>query len=171
MALAMSGESARAQQLAEDLNRRFQEDTGVQFNYLPTLRAQLALNHGEPAKAIELLEKAAPYELGTTRVAIHANFGALYPVYVRGEAYLAMHKASEAVAEFQKILDHRGVVVSDPVSVLARLQLARAYVMQGDNKKAGSAYQELLAEWKDADGDLALVKRAQGEDAGVGVRR
>jgi DNA-binding winged helix-turn-helix (wHTH) protein/tetratricopeptide (TPR) repeat protein len=167
LALALSGDSSRAQELADDLNRRFPEDTGVQFNYLPTLRAQLALNRGEPAKAVELLEKAAPYEVGRSRVAIHANFGPLYPVYVRGESYVALHKGSEAVAEFHKVLDHRGVVVSDPVGVLARLQLGRAYAMSGDKDRTRSAYREFLTLWKDADADLPVLKQAKGEYAKV----
>ena len=160
LALAIAGESVRAQQLAEDLNRRFPEDTGVQFNYLPTLRAQLAINKGEAKKAIEVLEKAAPYELGKPRVAIHANFGALYPVYVRGEAYGAMHDGGAAAAEFQKIVDHSGVVVSDPVGAAARLQIARAYAMAGDKDKTRSAYQEFLMLWKDADVDVPTLRQA-----------
>ena len=160
LAFAMAGESGRAQELAEDLNRRFPEDTGVQFNYLPTLRAQLAINQGEAKKAIEVLEKAIPYELGKPRVAIHANFGALYPVYVRGEAYAAMHNGAAAAAEFQKIVDHDGVVVNDPVRAVARLQIARAYSMVGDKDKARSAYQEFLMLWKDADSDVPALKEA-----------
>ncbi len=103
-----------------------QEDTSVRFSYLPALRALLALNHGDPAKALELLQIAAPYELGAPRSSVHGFFGALYPVYVRGEAYLASHQGAEAAAEFQKILDHRGIVVSDPIGALAHLQLGRA---------------------------------------------
>ena len=112
--------------LADDLERRFPEDTSVRFSYLPALRALLALNHGEPAKAIELLQIAVPYELGVPRSSFHGFFGALYPVYVRGEAYLAAHQGAEAAAEFQKILDHRGIVVSDPIGALAHLQLGQS---------------------------------------------
>ncbi len=130
-ALALSGDSSGSQTLANDLERRFPEDTSVRFNYLPALRALLALNHGEPSKAIELLQIAVPYELGTPRSSIHGFFGALYPVYVRGEAYLAAHQGAEAAAEFQKILDHRGIVVSDPIGALAHLQLGRAFAYVG----------------------------------------
>ena len=114
-ALALAGDLTRAQSLADDLERRFPEDTSVQFNYLPALRALLALNQGEPAKAIELLQVAVPYELAVSAVDFNAFFGGLYPVYVRGLAYLAAHQGAEAAAEFQKILDHRGIVISDPI--------------------------------------------------------
>ena len=164
-ALALSGDSSRAQTLANDLERRFGEDTGLRFSYLPALRARLALNHGEPAQAIELLQTAAPYELGTPRSAIHGNFGALYPIYVRGEAYLAAHRGAEAAAEFRKILDHRGIVVSDPIGALARLQLGRALVLSGDKAKARIAYQDFLTLWKDADPDIPILKQAKTEYA------
>ena len=117
-ALALSGDSSRSQALTEDLSRRFPEDTRVQFTYAPTLRALLALNHSQPSKAVELLQTAIPYEAGSpTEGGSEFLLGAgnLYPAYVRGLAYLAAHQGAEAAAEFQKILDHRGIVVSDPV--------------------------------------------------------
>lgn len=171
LALALSGDSSRAEQLAEDLKRRFPEDTGIQFNCLPTLRAQVALNRGNPRQAVELLEKAAPYDLGRPRVALHANFGSLYPVYVRGEAYIAMHKGNEAAAEFQKILEHRELVVSDPIRMLAQLQLARAYAMAKDRGSAGVGYQKFLASWKDADHDVPVLKQAESEYATIRSER
>ena len=164
-ALAVAGDSSRAQTLASDLERDFGEDTSVRFNHLPALRARLALNHGDPARAIELLEPARVYEMGVPRSAIHGNFGALYPIYVRGEAYLAAHRGREAVAEFQKILDHRGIVVSDPIGAMARLQLGRAYVLLGDKTKAKSAYQDFLTLWKDADSNILILKNAKAEYA------
>ncbi len=164
-ALALSGDSSRAQTLADDLEKRFGEDTGVRFSYLPALRARLALNQGEPAKAIELLQIAVPYELGAPRSAIHGNFGALYPIYVRGEAYLAAHQGAEAAAEFQKILDHRGIVISDPIGALAHLQLGRAFAMSGDKTKAKAAYEDFLTLWKDADSDVPILKQAKAEFA------
>lgn len=163
LAFALSGESSRSQTLADDLTQRYPEDTSVQFSYLPTLRARLALNRGEPAKAIELLQRAVPYELGTPRSALHANFGALYPIYVRGEAYLTEHESAQAAAEFQKILDHRGIVVSDPIGVLAHLQLGRAYALLGDNSKARSSYDHFLMLWKNADPDISLLEQAKAE--------
>ena len=165
LALALSGETSRAQQLADDLDQRFPEDTSVQCSYLPTIRGQLALDRGNPATAVELLEKAVACELGTPRTAIHANFGAMYPVYVRGEAWLALHKRAEAVGEFQKILDYRGIVVSDPVGALAPLQLGRAYAMSGDTNKARSSYRNFLTSWKHADPDVPILKQASVEYA------
>ena len=165
VALAISGDSGRSQTLVDDLTRRFPEDTGARFSYLPTLRALIALSHGEPAKAIELLQIAAPYELGTPRSAIHAFFGAFYPIYVRGLAYLAVHQGAEAAREFQKILLHRGIVVSDPIGALARLQLARAFALSGDKTKAKTAYEDFLSLWKDADPNVPILKQAQAEHA------
>ena len=167
LALASSGDSSRAQALANDLAKRFPDDTSVKFSYLPTLRARLALNHGDTADAIELLRIAAPYELGAPRSAVHANFGALYPVYVLGEAHLRQHRGAEAAAEFQKILDHRGIVLSDPIGALAHLQLGRAYALSGDNSKARASYQDFFTLWKDADPDIPVLKQAKAEYAKI----
>jgi eukaryotic-like serine/threonine-protein kinase len=169
----------------DDLERRFPEDTSVRFSYLPAVRACLALNQSQPSRAIELLEAAVGYELGTPRTGIHANFGALYPVYMRGEGYLAAHQGAEAAAEFQKILDHRGIVVSDPIGALADLQLGRAYALEAGIDvapsqhagpahaapkggttpdalvKAKSAYQDFLTLWKDADPDVPILTQAR----------
>jgi len=167
-ALALSGDSSRSQTLADDLSRRFPEDTIVQFTYLPTLRALLALKRGQPSKAVELLQTALSYESGTP-IEGGSEFllgaGSLYPAYVRGVAYLAAHQGTEAAAEFQKILDHRGTVISDPIGALAHLQLGRAYALSGDKTKAKSAYQDFLTLWKDADPDIPILKQAQAEYA------
>ena len=143
--------------LANDLVTRFPEDTLVQFNYLPTLRAQLALNSHDTAKAIELLQGGASFELGWS--------GALYPVYVRGEAYLTSHDGTGASVEFRKIVDYRGVVVNEPIGALAHLGLARAHNLQGDSAKARAAYQDFLESWKDADPDIPVLKQAKAEYA------
>jgi tetratricopeptide (TPR) repeat protein len=164
-ALAMAGDSGRAQKLAADLERRFPEDTAVKFSYVPVLRALLALNGGEPAKAIEALETAGPNELGAPPSAFFGFFGALYPVYVRGEAYLALHRGADAAAEFQKVLDHRGVVLNDPIGALAHLQLGRALAMSGDKTKARTAYEDFLGLWKEADGDIPIFQQAKAEYA------
>jgi len=164
-ALALAGDSARSQTLANDLERRFPEDTSVRFTYLPALRARLALNHGEPSKAVELLQIALPYDLGAPRSSFFGFFGTFYEVYVRGQSFLAAHRGAEAAAEFQKILDHRGIVVSDPVGAVARLQLGRAYAVQGDTANAKAAYQDFLTLWKDADTDIPILKRAKAEYA------
>ena len=163
--LALAGDSVRAQALADDLEKRFPEDTSVRFSYLPSLHALLALKHGEPSRAIESLQVTVPYELGTQRSWIHGNFGALYPVYVRGLAYLALHQGAEAASEFRKILGHPGIVISDPVGAMARLQIARAYALQGETAKAKTAYQEFLNLWQNADTEVPVYKQAQDEFA------
>jgi eukaryotic-like serine/threonine-protein kinase len=164
LAFAYAREDGRAQVLTDDLSKRFPEDTIVQFNYLPTLRAKLAANRGNASEAIESLRTAVPYELGQTT---SSTFGwtALYPVFVRGEAFLVEHHGGEAAAEFQKILDHRGIVLNEPIGGLAHLGLARAYAMQGDTAKAKAAYQDFLTLWKDADPDIPILKQAKAEYA------
>jgi Tfp pilus assembly protein PilF len=165
LALAMAGDSSRAQDLTNDLENSFPEDTSVKFNYLPTVRAFLALDRGDPAKAIELLQVAVPYELGQPRSSQADFFGALYPIYARGKAYLAANQGAEAAREFQKIMDHPGIMVGDPIGVLAHLQLGRAYAMQGDTAKAKAAFQDFLALWKEADTDIPVLKQAQADYA------
>jgi tetratricopeptide (TPR) repeat protein len=162
LAFAYTRDDARAKALADDLDKRFPEDTIVQFNYLPTVRGRLALNKGDASGAIANLAVAAPYELGATR-AIDLDWSAMFPVFVRGEAYLAAHKGSEAAAEFQKILDHRGLVLNQPIGALAHLGLGRAYVLQGDTVRARAAYQDFLTLWKDADPGIPILKQAQAE--------
>jgi len=167
-ALALSGDSSRSEALTEDLSRRFPEDTRVQFIYAPTLRALLALNHSQPSKAIALLEPTIPYESGSPTVGgseYLLGAGNLYPAYVRGLAYLAAHQGSEAGREFQKILDHRGIVICDPIGALARLQLGRSYALSGDKTKAKYAYEDFLTLWKDADPDIPIFKQAKAEYA------
>jgi DNA-binding winged helix-turn-helix (wHTH) protein/tetratricopeptide (TPR) repeat protein len=167
-ALALSGESFRSQALTEALLRSFPDDTRVQFTYTPLLRALLALNHRQPSRAVELLQTAIPYEFGIPTEGgseFLVGAGNLYPAYVRGLAYLAAHQGSEAAAEFQKILDHRGIVVSDPIGVLAHLQLGRAYVLSGDKTKAKSGYQDFLTLWRNADLDIPILKQAKTEYA------
>jgi DNA-binding winged helix-turn-helix (wHTH) protein len=166
-------EQARIARIADDLARRFPEDTLVRFIYVPTIRAQLAVNSGRSSKAIEALQASAAYELGTG-----GGFGfssTLFSVYVRGLAYLAAHHGKEAAAEFQKILDCRNVVLNEPIGALAHLGLGRAYAMEAaiaqdmeDTRfraKSRSAYQDFLVLWKDADPDIALLKRVRNEYA------
>jgi DNA-binding winged helix-turn-helix (wHTH) protein/tetratricopeptide (TPR) repeat protein len=164
MTFVYAGDVARAQALTEDLGKRFPEDTIVQFNFLPTLRAKLAVKRGNTSEAIENLRAAAPYELGASASSTYA-WNALYPAFVRGEAHLAAHQGKEAAAEFQKILDHRGVVLYEPIGALARLGLARARALQGDTAKAQTAYREFLALWKDADPDIPILQQAKTEYA------
>jgi predicted Zn-dependent protease len=164
LALAYVGDDERAQALTDNLSKRFPEGTIVQFNYLPTLRAKLAVNRGNASEALEILRATPPYELG---IATSGNYDwtALYPIFVRGEAYLAAHQGSEAAAEFQKILDHRGVALNKPIGALAHLQVGRAYAMLGETVKSRAAYQDFLTLWKAADPDIPILKQAQAEYA------
>jgi DNA-binding winged helix-turn-helix (wHTH) protein/predicted Zn-dependent protease len=163
-ALALSGDPTRSEALTGELERRFPEDTFVRFTYLPTLHAVLALNRGEPSNAVELLQSAAPFDLAIPG-SYFGFFGALYPVYVRGEAYLAAGQDGEAATEFQRILDHHRIVAGDLILPLAHLQLGRAYALSGDRTKARSAYQNFLALWKDGDPDIPVLKQAKAEYA------
>ena len=164
LAWAYAGEDERTQKFADDLGQRFPEATIVQFNYLPTLRAKLAVNKRNASEALETLRAALPYELGSTT---YSSYGwtAMYPVFVRGEAYLALHQGSEAAAEFQKILGHPGVVLNGPIGALAHLGLGRAYALQGDKAKAKAAYQDFLTLWKDADLDIPILRQSKAEYA------
>jgi eukaryotic-like serine/threonine-protein kinase len=163
LAFAISDDSLHAQGLADEMEKRFPEDSSLRFNYLPTIRAVLALNRREPERAVELLQVAGQHELGIPFSSVSGLFGALYPVYVRGQAYLAANKAAEAAAEFQKIVDHPGIALSDPIAALAHLQLGRAYALSGDVAKAKSAYRDFFTLWKDADRDVPILKQAKVE--------
>jgi eukaryotic-like serine/threonine-protein kinase len=160
LGLALAGDVNRAQSLADNLAKRFPEDTLVQFNYLPTVRAQLALNRRDPSKAIEALKVAAPYEMAGME-----GSNALYAVFLRGQAYLMARQGSDAATEFQKVLNHRGIVLNQVIGALAHLGLARADVLQGDTTKARAAYQDFLTLWKDADPDIPVLKQAKAENA------
>jgi predicted Zn-dependent protease len=164
LALAYAGDTNRAQTLTGDLAKRYPEATIMRFNYLPTLRAKLALSHSNPEEALDILRLAASYELGLPAYSLY-NWPNMYPVYVRGEAYLAAHQGREAAAEFQKILDHRGIVLNEPIGALAHLQLGRAYAISGDTGKARAAYQDFLTLWKDADPDIPVLQQATTEYA------
>jgi tetratricopeptide (TPR) repeat protein len=158
IALALARDTPEAQRLADDLAKRFPEDTLVQFNYLPTIRASISLVQNAASKAIEQLQAASAYELGTLPAAL-----SLMPVYVRAQSYLAAHDGRAAAAEFQKILDHRGVVVTDAIGALAHLGLGRAYALEGDKAKARTAYQDFFTLWKDADPGIPILREAKSE--------
>jgi eukaryotic-like serine/threonine-protein kinase len=160
LALGLAGESDRANAFADELEKRLPEDTIVRFYYLPTLRAQLALNRNDAAAAIGDLRAATPYDLASPAYGV-----LLLPVYIRGSAYLALRRGNEAAAEFQKILGHRGIVANEPIGALAHLQLGRAYHLQGDTAKAKAAYQDFLTLWKDADPDIPIYQQAKAEYA------
>ena len=163
LALAVLGDS-RAETLVNDLDRRFPEGTVVQFGHLLFLRSQLALNRRDPARAIEILQPAASYELGWHGPSTGGFAGSLYVIYLRGQAFMAAHRRADAAGEFQKIIDHLGVVSNDPtIVVAARLQLARALGLSGDRGKARSAYGDFLNFWKDADPDIPIFRQAKAE--------
>jgi serine/threonine protein kinase len=165
VALGLAGDLSQSQLLAADLDKRYPEDTSVQFSYLPALRAVLALHDGQSSKAVEQLQKAENYEFADPAISFVYFFGSLYPVYMRGEAYLAAHNGAAAVAEFQKILDHRGLLLGDPMATRARLELGRAWAVVGDTEKARAAYADFLALWKDADPDVPILAQAKAEYA------
>jgi hypothetical protein len=171
MALAITGDRSRAQPIADDLAKRYPEDTSVQFSYLPSLRAWFALSANDPSRAIELLRSAATYEFAQPGITFQGAgggfYGAMFPTYLRGQAYLALHQGGQAAAEFQKLSDHPGVILEDPLGALARLQLARAWRMAGDVSKAKAAYEDVFAIWKDADADFNLPKEARAEYAEI----
>jgi tetratricopeptide (TPR) repeat protein len=162
IAFALTEDAANANRLIDDLGKRFSQDTIVQSEYLPMARAGLALTTGNAANAAGALTVASPYELGHT----NNDFTfALYPVYLRGESYLAAKNGSAAIVEFQKILDHSGVVGNEPIGALAHLGLGRAYALSGDVAKAKMAYQDFFAVWKNADPDVPILKEAKTEYA------
>jgi tetratricopeptide (TPR) repeat protein len=166
-ALAVLRESAQTHKIVMDLEKRYPEDTSVQFSYLPAMRALEALNQGDPARALELTQVAAPYDLAVPGTAFYVGsfFGAMYPVYVRGLSYSGLGRHREAAAEFQKILDHPSIVLNDPIGPMARLQLARALSASGERAKSAAAYKDLLALWKDADPGIPVVEQARTESA------
>ena len=159
LALARAGNGAAAEKLADEVDKAYPVDTLVQRYWLPTIQASLALQRKDPERAIELLQTASPIELGEpTQVVVF-----LCPVYVRGEAYLALKNGFAAAAEFQKFIDHRGIVVNFPWGALARLGLARAYAVQGDTVKSRAAYKNFLDLWKDADPGNPVLQQAKAE--------
>jgi tetratricopeptide (TPR) repeat protein len=164
LALALSGDSSRSEVLARDLEKRLPEDTFVKFTYAPVLRALSALERGKPTNSVQQLQIALPYEVAANGLNFnHFYLGGLHSAYVHGEALIASHRYVEAAAEFQKILNHRGLVGLDPIGVLSHLQLGRAYVLAGDRIKAKSAYEDFLSLWKNADPDVPILKSARAE--------
>jgi predicted Zn-dependent protease len=161
LALARAGDVQAAKKLADSLDSDFPLDTLMQGYWLPSVRAAIELNAKDPSRAIELLT-ATPYELGQCEP---FQVGMMYPVYLRGYAYLFAHQGKEAAAEFHRILDYRGIVLNFPLAALAHAGLARAYVLQGDTSKARTEYHDFLTLWKDADPDIPILKDARAEYA------
>ncbi len=160
--LARVGDSAGAKAMVQELEKSNPSNTVLKLYWAPTLKAAMELNGGSAAQALVFLEAAAPYELGEPPPMTQ---GTLYPVYLRGEAYLQEHKGSDAAAEFQKMLNHRGILGNFFTGALAHLGLARAYAMTGDTAKSRSAYQDFFTLWKDADPDIPILKEAKAEYA------
>jgi hypothetical protein len=154
-------DSAEIQKIVSDLAKRFSQDTSVQYSYLPELRALQEL--GDPEKALRTLEPASAYELGWPTSVYIGSFGALYPVYVRGLAYLAAGKGEKAATEFQKILSNRGIVYDDIVGAIARVQLGRSLAEAGDKPKAGAAYRDFLDLWNEANPNVPIRQKAKAE--------
>jgi predicted Zn-dependent protease len=161
LALARAGDTVAAETQASELAKTYPLDTLVQRYILPAIRAAIALRRNDPNRAVGLLKMTSTIELGQP-----TNVGApLWPPYLRGEAYLKLHDGNASAAEFQKFIDHRGLVVNFPWGALARLELARAYAAQGNTVSARAAYQDFLTIWKDADPDIPIYKQAKAEYA------
>jgi len=156
--LARAGNTPQAQALAESLEKNYPSNTPLKLYWLPAINAAIELSKGNSSQSLTNLEAAAPYELGQWE----AN---LYPAYVRGQAYLLAHNGTAAAAEFQKMLDHGGIVKNFVTGSLAHLQIGRAYAMAGDAAKAKAAYLDFLTLWKAADSDIPILKEAKAECA------
>jgi ATP/maltotriose-dependent transcriptional regulator MalT len=162
LALARAGENAPAQKMLDQIAKEAPLDTMIQAYWLPAIRAEIGLNNGNASQALELLQAASMYELGTPAP---FQLGTMYPVYLRGRAYLKAGQGQPAEAEFQKMIDHRGLIINTPVAALARLQLARACALSGDTTKSRTTYQDFFALWKNADPDIPILKEAKVEYA------
>ena len=159
LALARAGDATRARTIAQDLSQRFPNDIWLDSYWLPSIRAAIEIERKNPARAIQALEISRPYELGGDPITLDT----LYPVYLRGQAYLMQKNGGAAVAEFQKIIDHRGRVANGALGALAHLQLGRAYALSSDPAKARTAYQDFVGLWKDADPNNLLLRKAAVE--------
>jgi hypothetical protein len=160
LALARTGDATRARVMAGDLQTGASTNTILNRYWLPTIWAAADINQDNVGRAIQLLQTASPYDLGSPQ-----PLGSLYPVYMRGQAYLGIHRGSAAAAEFQRLLDHAGIVQNFLLGSLAHLGLARAYTLAGDTAKSRTAYQDFFALWKDADPDIPILKQAKAEYA------
>jgi predicted Zn-dependent protease len=156
--MARAGDNQRAKALVQELKKDYPTDFLMKLYWLPTINAAIELNGGNVSQALKELETAAPYELG---VGTFVDY--LYPAYVRGQVYLLAHQADAAAAEFQKLLDHPGIVSNFMTGALAHLQLGRAYATAGDTAKAKAAYEDFFTLWKDADEEIPALKRAKAE--------
>jgi eukaryotic-like serine/threonine-protein kinase len=158
MLFARTGEVEKAQRLSDTISQEFPQDTMVQNYYLPVIRAAIRLKQKDPAGAIEILRDTMKYELGGASL-----YNSIYPAYLRGLAYLQMGNGALAAPEFQKLLDHPGVVGRFVTGALAQQQLARAQAMAGDKVAARHSYEKFLGRWKDADADIPIYRQAKAE--------
>ena len=164
LTLARIGETARAKALVDDLEKNYGSNSVLKLYWLPTVKAAIELSKGDSAQVFRILEAAAPYELGSPPP---LQVGTLYPAYLRGQAYLLAHNGNAAAAEFQKLLDHSGIVVNFVTASVSHLQIARAFAMAGDAAKAKAAYQGFVSSWREADPDIPILKEAKAEFAKV----
>jgi serine/threonine protein kinase len=164
LTLARAGDTARARTLSDELEKRFPLNTALNVYWLPTIRAYLEIQQGNAAQALKVLEATTRYELAFPPPQFDAG-PPLYPIYVRGQAYLLMHQGEQAAREFQKLLDHPTMLGNSPIFPLGRLGLARAYALSGDSAKARAAYQDFLTLWKDGDPNIPILKAAKVEYA------
>jgi eukaryotic-like serine/threonine-protein kinase len=171
LAAAFAGDFSRSEALAGVLEKRFPEDMFARFTYVPVLHALSAFHQGRTTgrttESLERLQITLRYELAAHGLDFNLYLGGLHSAYVRGEVLAAAHRYPEAAAEFQKILDHRGIVGADPLGALAHLQLGRTLALSGDKTRAKAAYQDFLTLWKDADQDIPTLKQAKAEYAAL----
>ncbi len=160
LAQARAANVIKAEQLVQQLEKNYPSNTVLKLYWLPTVKAALEISRGNSGQAIDILQAVAPYEIGGPPP---FQVETLYPAYLRGEAYLSAHQGAAAATEFQKLVDHRGMVLNLPLGALAHLGLARAYALSGDTAKSKAAYQDFLALWKDADPDIPVLKEAKAE--------
>jgi tetratricopeptide (TPR) repeat protein len=161
LVFARAADIAEAQKLADALSHDSPSDTVVQYYCLPAIRAAISLHENDPAGAVEILRPTVKYDLAYPA----DSFNSLYPAYIRGLAYLQMGEGRTAAAEFQKLLDHPGLVGTDILGALSYLQLARAQKMMGDQSAARKSYEDFLTLWKDADSDIPIYRQAKAEYA------
>jgi len=164
LTLASAGDIGQAEKMAAELEKQNSSNTAISRHWLPTIRAYIAIKQRNPARALNALEPAAPYDLAFPPPQFEEG-GLLYPAYVRGQAYLMLRRGKESAGEFQKLLDHRGILINSPLGALARLGLAHAFTLQGDSAKTRATYQDFLTVWKDADPGIPILKQAKAEYA------
>jgi hypothetical protein len=164
--LARAGDIGPAEKMVAELERENPLNTAINRYWLPAIRAYIAIGERHPELGVKILEAATPYDLAFPQPQFEEG-GLLYPAFVRGKAYLLLHRGKEAAIEFQKLLDHRGVVINSPLGALARLGVAEAYAMQDDAPRARAAFQDFLVLWKDADPDIPILQQAKAEYAKI----